>query len=145
MSSGDPTHVLRRAIAEKQPIAFSADGSPCPTLAAATHIDISPHSFLKSTPTRFRKLDVPIPSGPNDYYSLEALYLAWHLRDASAAEYTKQARENGLAFGSLVGVTARKTVLEWLEGKVGDGDLVSSVKGVFLTGWLLVESSVERD
>jgi hypothetical protein len=47
------------------------------------------------------------------------VYLAWLLRDASGAEYMKQARENGLAVG-FVSITERKSVVDWLEGRVND-------------------------
>jgi parafibromin len=46
------------------------------------------------------------------------LYLAWVLKDAAVAEYMKQARENALAHG-FVGITERKKVVDWLEGRGG--------------------------
>lgn len=59
---------------------------------------------------------------------MEAIYLAWLLRDAPGAEYVKQARESGLAIG-FVSVTERKNVVEWLEGKVSDHERVVSLVG----------------
>lgn len=56
---------------------------------------------------------------PQDFFSLGAVYLAWLLRDASGAEYMKQARENGLAVG-FVSVTERKSVVDWLEERTSD-------------------------
>ncbi|KAF9018742.1 RNA polymerase II-associated protein [Hymenopellis radicata] len=129
MSSPDAALTLRQAIKGKQIITYAINDQPCSSLSTATHVVIPPHSFPKSTATRFRKLDVTTPTGPNDFYSLEALYLAWHLKDASAAEYTRQARENGVGVGLLVSVTARKRVLEWLEGDIDDGDLIVSLPG----------------
>ncbi len=129
MSSADPALTLRQAIKAKQIITYAINDQPCSSLSTATHLVIPPHSFPKSTATRFRKLDVTTPTGPNDFYSLEALYLAWHLKDASAAEYTRQARENGVGVGLLVSVTARKRVLEWLQGDIEDGDLIVSLPG----------------
>lgn len=120
---------LRQAIASSSSISFANNGAPCDKLVAASHIDIAGELFPKSTPTRFRKLDVKSPSVPNDFYTLEVLYLVWRLKEASAAEYSKQARENGVLITSAVGVTARRAVLEWLEGKVGDGDYIRSATG----------------
>lgn len=39
------------------------------------------------------------------------------------AEYTRQARENGVGVGLLVSVTSIKRVLEWLEGDIEDGGM----------------------
>ncbi|KAF8893270.1 RNA polymerase II-associated protein [Mucidula mucida] len=106
MSSADPALTLRQAIKAKQIITYAINDQPCSSLSTATHLVIPPHSFPKSTATRFRKLD-----------------------DASAAEYTRQARENGVGVGLLVSVTARKCVLEWLQGDIEDGDLIVSLPG----------------
>ncbi|EKM78370.1 hypothetical protein AGABI1DRAFT_101097 [Agaricus bisporus var. burnettii JB137-S8] len=111
---------LRQAISSKTPVAFANDQGPCTALAAATHIVLPTGSVPKSTPTRYRK---PGTSGssPQDFYTTEALYLAWHLRDAAATEYMKQTRENGLTVG-FVSVTERKKVVDVLEGRIPDHD-----------------------
>jgi parafibromin len=65
---------------------------------------------------------------PQDFFSIEAVYLAWLLRDAPGAEYMKQARESGLAVG-FVSVTERKSVVDWLEGKIPDHERIVSLVG----------------
>jgi parafibromin len=72
--------------------------------------------FPKSSPTRYRKAG-------GDFYSIEAIYLAWLLKDATGAEYMKQTREHGLTVG-FVSVTERKHVVDWLEGRTSDQDRV---------------------
>ncbi|KAG8217065.1 RNA pol II accessory factor, Cdc73 family-domain-containing protein [Butyriboletus roseoflavus] len=119
-SIGDPLLALRHAIKSKTPITYLTHGEPAPTLLAATHLSLSPAITLpKSSPTRYTKPGVSNPSSAVDVYTLEAVYLAWLLRDAPGAEYMRQARESGLTVG-FVSVTERKSVVEWLEGKVAD-------------------------
>lgn len=126
-STSDPLTALRQAIKSKDPITYSKDDEAWPSLAAATHILISPgYSFPKSTPTRYRKTDA---KSDQDVYSLEAVYLAWLLRSAPGAEYMKQARENGLPIGSVVSVTERSKVVEWLEGKTQDNERIVPLVG----------------
>ncbi|CAL1703213.1 unnamed protein product [Somion occarium] len=119
----DPLLALRQAIKSKTPITYTdASSKPTPSLASATHLILSGKPYPKSTPTRLRKPDAtstdPLTS-PADFFALEAVYVAWLGRDASGAEYMKQARENGLTVG-FVSVTERKGVVDWLEGKVSD-------------------------
>ncbi len=71
-------------------------------------------------------------TGPQDFYTLDALYLAWSLQHASAADYTRQARENGLNIG-FVSVAARKKVVDWLEGKGSESDMIVPAAGEFLS------------
>ena len=119
-SIGDPLLALRDAIKSKTPITYLTDGQPAPTLLAATHLSLSTSiSLPKSSPTRYTKPGVSNPSSAADVYTLEAVYLAWLLRDAPGAEYMRQAREGGLTVG-FVSVTERKSIVEWLEGKVAD-------------------------
>ena len=129
MSSSDPLLVLRQAVKSKTPITYFNDGEPTPTLSSATHISLGSTTLAKSTPTRYTK-----PGVSTDFYTVEAIYLAWLLRDAPGAEYMKQAREMGLAVG-FVSVTERKNVVEWLEGKEGDlgriKPLVDGASGLF--------------
>ncbi|KAL4065086.1 RNA pol II accessory factor, Cdc73 family-domain-containing protein [Scleroderma yunnanense] len=119
LTTSDPLLVLRQAIKSKTPITYLHNSEPTPTLPGATHISLGPTTLPKSTPTRYSKPGVSNASSSTDFYTFEAIYLAWLLRDAPGAEYMKQARENGLAVG-FVSVTERKTVVEWLEGKAGD-------------------------
>ena len=122
MSSGteDALLALRNAIKSQSTISYTADGEPTPSLAAATHIVLSSQSLSKSTPTRFRKPGVSgsdPASNPEDFFTLDAIYVTWLLKDASVTEYMKQARDNGLT-GGLVSVTERKSVVDWLEGRM---------------------------
>ncbi|KAF5387093.1 hypothetical protein D9615_002055 [Tricholomella constricta] len=115
---------LRQAIKSKDPITYSNSSGPCSSLLSATHLLVSPAiSLAKSSPTRYLKTGVTTSSGPSDFFSVEAIYLAWLLRDAPGAEYMKQARENGLAVG-FVSVTERKSVVEWLEGRVTENSRI---------------------
>lgn len=119
-STGDPLLALRHAIKSKTTITYLTHSEPAPTLLAATHLSLSPRITLpKSSPTRYTKPGVSNPSSAADVYTLEAVYLAWLLRDAPGAEYMRQARESGLTVG-FVSVTERKSVVEWLEGKIAD-------------------------
>ncbi|KAG5728261.1 Cell division control protein 73 [Termitomyces sp. T112] len=116
MSSTDALLSLRQAIKAKEPITYADGNGSCSTLLNATHLVISCVSLPKSSPTRYLKTGVTNATSPSDFFSLEAVYLAWLLRDAGGAEYMKQARENGLAVG-FVSVTERKNVVDWLEGR----------------------------
>lgn len=116
MASSDVLDVLRQAIQSKDPISFSNSQGPCSSLSAATHIVLLSGSVPKSAETRYRR-------ATQDFYTVEALYLAWSLRDAAVAEYMKQMRENGLTAG-YVSVTERKTVVDWLEGRIPDHDRI---------------------
>ncbi|KAG6841738.1 hypothetical protein C0991_007624 [Blastosporella zonata] len=116
MTSTDALLILRQTIKAKEPIKYTDSKGPCSSLLTATHILASSVSLSKSSPTRYLKTGVTTPSGPSDFFSVEAVYIAWLLRDAGGAEYMKQARENGLAVG-FVSVTERKNVVDWLEGR----------------------------
>ncbi|KAJ7644002.1 RNA polymerase II-associated protein [Roridomyces roridus] len=124
MSEQDPLLALRQTIKAKGAITYARNGEPSKTLLDATHIVLSPTcTFPKSSPTRYRKPGVQNPAGPDDFFSVEAVYLAWLLQSAAGADYMKQARENGLAVG-FVSVTERKNVVEWLEGKANDNERI---------------------
>ena len=122
MSSGteDVLLALRNAIKSQSTVSYTADGKPTSSLVAATHLVLPSQTLLKSTPTRFRKPGIsgsdPV-SNPGDFFTLDAIYVTWLLKDASVTEYMKQARDNGLT-GGLVSVTERKSVVDWLEGRV---------------------------
>jgi parafibromin len=124
--STDALQALRTAITSGyEIIPLDASGAPAPSLPAATHLRLSDSlSFPKSAPTRLRKPGGNLAS----FFRLEAVYLAWLLRDASGAEYMKQARERGLAVG-FVSVTERKAVVDWLEGRRAALDSVAPPAG----------------
>ena len=118
----DPLLALRQSIKSKSKITYTtASGGPCPTLLASTSLIINSLPFPKGTRTRFRR---GAGGATADFYTLDAVYVAWLLRDAPGAEYMKQAREHGLAVG-FVSVTERKHVVDWLEGKVQESDRIA--------------------
>lgn len=124
MSSGteDALLALRNGIRSQSAISYIANGESTSSLAAATHLVLSSQTLSKSTPTRFRKPGVSgsdPTSSPGDFFALDAIYVTWLLKDASVTEYMKQARDNGLT-GGLVSVTERKSVVDWLEGRVAN-------------------------
>ncbi|KAJ6525312.1 RNA polymerase II-associated protein [Mycena vulgaris] len=123
-NDADPLLALRGAIKAKDTISYAQSGEPCQDLLSATHIVVSPTCTLsKSAPTRYRKPGVLMAAGPDDFFSVEAVYLAWLFQSAPGADYMKQARENGLAVG-FVSVTERKNVVDWLEGKIADHERI---------------------
>lgn len=134
MTDTDPLIALRGAIKSKTPITHAtSDGTTTPHLRSATHLVLSPSlSLPKSTPTRYKNSATSAPSNPSisphDFYSLEAIYLAWHLRDVPGADYMKQTRESGLGVG-FVSITERKAVVEWLEGADIVGERVVPIPG----------------
>ena len=121
-STEDVLLALRNAIKSQSTISYTANREPTTSLAAATHLVLSSQTLSKSTPTRFRRPGVSgsdPTSSPEDFFTLDAIYVTWLLKDASVTEYMKQARDNGLT-GGLVSVTERKSVVDWLEGRVAD-------------------------
>lgn len=132
MSTTDPLLALQQTIKSQIPITYSKDSEPSTSLLSATHLVLSPSlSILKSTPTRYRKPNTSSndpASAPQDFASIEAVYLAWNLRDAPGAEYMKLARESGLAVG-FVSVTERKSLVEWLEGKLATHERIAPLVG----------------
>ncbi|TFK25744.1 RNA polymerase II accessory factor [Coprinopsis marcescibilis] len=124
MSIDDPLSALQQAIKSSTPITYSTSPSPqdtCSSLLLASHIVFGSSTFPKTALTRYRKpgSNANTVNGA-DVYSLEALYVAWLLQDANAADYMKQTREHGLAASGFVSVTERKKVVEWLKGTGGD-------------------------
>ena len=95
------------------------------TLSSCTPIVLAPgRSFPKATPTRVR-------SSPTEqtFWRLDAIYVAWLLRAAPAAEYMRQAREHGLAVG-FVSVMERKGIVDWLEGKADNHERIVPLEGM---------------
>ncbi|KAJ8508175.1 hypothetical protein ONZ45_g9523 [Pleurotus djamor] len=128
----DPLLCLRQAIKSKDKVSYTKDGQQTEILSSATHIDIPPnHSFLKTTPTRYRKPDTNSSNPtatPQDFYSLQAVHIAWLFRDATVADYMRHARERGLGAG-FVSITERKAVVDWLEGREGHPERVAPLAG----------------
>ncbi|KAF8801452.1 RNA polymerase II-associated protein [Phlegmacium glaucopus] len=118
-TEADPLLALRQAIKSRTKITYSNDSGPCSSLPNATQLVLSSKPFPKASRTRYRK-----PDTPSDFYLLDALYVAWLLREAPGAEYMKQLREYGLSAG-FVSVTERKHVTDWLEGKISDNERIA--------------------
>ncbi|KAF4615188.1 hypothetical protein D9613_003417 [Agrocybe pediades] len=118
-ADADPLLALQRAIKSQSKPTYSNKSGPCQSLADATELVIDGKPYPKSSRTRYRKA-----GSSSDSYSLDALYVAWLLRQANGAEYMKQARELGLAVG-FVSVTERKHVVDWLEGRAGDNGRIA--------------------
>ncbi|KAI9446951.1 RNA polymerase II accessory factor [Russula earlei] len=122
-ASMDSLDALRVAIGGKYEInPVNASGSPAGSLRTATHLNLSASVTLpKNTPTRLRKVGsnaTDPASEPDGFFTLEAVYLAWSLRDMPGGEYMKQAREHGLLAGTFVGLTERKSIVDWLRRTV---------------------------
>ncbi|THH08708.1 hypothetical protein EW145_g2536 [Phellinidium pouzarii] len=79
-------------------------------------IAFPPKGLADASPQTRRQRALPPRRPRATFFRLDAVLLAWLLRDASAAEYMKEARENGL-LGAFVSNTERKGVAEWLDGK----------------------------
>lgn len=148
-TSTDPLLALRSAIQSKSPITYMTNGAPSSSLSGATHIVLSPTlSFPKNTPTRLQKPGLASApnatardpqANPSDFFTLEAVYLAWLLREASGADYARHAREHGLVVG-FVSITERKTVVDWLEGRTSTHQRI-----VPLAGMSIIPKLIERD
>jgi len=136
MSAMDPLDALRAAISAKYEIKpVNTSGAPAVSLRAATHLRLSAAVTLpKNAPTRLRRVGSsatdPV-SEPDGFFMLEAVYLAWSLRDASGGEYMKQAREHGLPAGGFVGLTERKSIVDWLKRVVAVLDSIVPLSGMF--------------
>lgn len=134
MSVVDPLNALRAAVKAKFPILpVEAYNAPAPSLREATHLRLSDTLTLQKTqPTRLRRTAASSArdpeAQPDEFFTLEAVYLAWALRDASGAEYMKQARD--LVF---VGVTERKHVADWVDGRIPDYDRIVPLPGTSTT------------
>jgi parafibromin len=123
-SPADALNALRDAIKAGNTITPTANDTPTSSLLSATHISLSPTlSLPKTAPTRWRKAGVSTVSSPSDCFTLEAVYLAWLLKDASGVDYMKQARENGLTVGFIT-ITEKKSVVDWLEGRIETHDRI---------------------
>ncbi|KAI9451972.1 RNA polymerase II accessory factor [Lactarius psammicola] len=134
MSTTDPLDALRAAISAKYDITpVTASGASAGTLRAATHLRLSAATTLpKSAPTRLRKAggSATDPSAqPDGFFMLEAVYLAWSLRDTPGGEYMRQAREHGLPAGGFVSLTERKSIVDWLRRAISALDSIVPLSG----------------
>ncbi|KAG8760502.1 accessory factor associated with RNA polymerase II [Serendipita sp. 396] len=128
MAETDALLALRNSIGAKHAITFLNDSNqPTSSLAEANALvlpqtDGGPAITLpKSTPTRLRKpghTETDPLTHPMDFYTLDAVFLAWSLRGAATAEYMKTVRESGIILTNMVAITEKQSVVEWLEGRI---------------------------
>ncbi|KAG8821457.1 accessory factor associated with RNA polymerase II [Serendipita sp. 400] len=128
MAETDALLALRNSIGAKHAITFLNDSNqPSSSLAEANALvlpqtDGGPAITLpKSTPTRLRKpghTETDPLTHPMDFYTLDAVFLAWSLRGAATAEYMKTVRESGIILTNMVAITEKQSVVEWLEGRI---------------------------
>jgi len=142
----DPLETFRAAVSAKYDIKpVNASGAPASSLRSATHLRLSTAAtFPKNTPTRLRKVGSSATdpaSDPDGFFMLEAVYLAWLLRDTPGGEYMKQAREHGFPAGGFVGLTERKGIVDWLKRAVTVLDSIVPLSGMFLLSYLRSHSS----
>ena len=135
MTTTDPLDALRAAISSKYDITpVTSTGSSAGSLSSATHVRLSSSTTLpKSAATRLRKAGSsatdPIAQ-PDGFFMLEAVYLAWLLRDTPGGEYMRQAREHGLPAGGFVSLTERKSIVDWLRRAIPTLDSIVPLSGV---------------
>lgn len=133
----DPLLALRQTIRAHEPITYlTASSEPCDTLQAAATISLGPNAvqFPKTAATRFLRPSATAGAAaqrrPEDFFTLQAVVLAYVSREASTAEYLRLARD---AFGgttAFVSVTDRTPLVEWLEGKSESLERLVPVEGV---------------
>jgi len=117
----DPLQALCQAIQAHRPIAYlTEDNDPCEALQAAAFIALGPNGvkFPKTTSTRFQRPSATRrdwKAHPEDFFTLQAVVLAYVYKDLSTAEYLKRVRDAGTT--AFVSVTDRAPLVEWLEGK----------------------------
>src|ERR1700753_827033 len=112
MAETDPLVALRQAIASRKPVAFlTSEQQATTSFSDAAFLVLSQPSgapsitLSKSIPTRFRKpgqRQTDPTAHPADFYHLDAVYLAWSLREAATAEYMKSVRESGIGVSNMV-------------------------------------------
>ena len=142
----DTLETFRAAVSAKYDIKpVNASGAPASSLRSATHLRLSTAAtFPKNTPTRLRKVGSSATdpaSDPDGFFMLEAVFLAWLLRDTPGGEYMKQAREHGFPAGGFVGLTERKGIVDWLKRAVTVLDSIVPLSGMFLLSYLRSHSS----
>jgi len=133
----DPLETFRAAVGAKYDVKpVNASGAPAGSLRSATHLRLSSAvTFPTNTPTRLRQVGsgaTDPASEPDGFFMLEAIYLAWSLRDTPGGEYMKQAREHGFPAGGFVGLTERKSIVDWLKRSATVLDSIVPLLGMFL-------------
>jgi len=134
MSTTDALSALRDAIQTRFSISYvEASNEPTTTLSNASSLVLGPSLTLpKSSPTRLRK---PGQTGTDwnvssqEFYTLEAVFLAWHLRDAATGEYMRAVKEAGVPLAAMVAITEKSSVIEWLEGRLLDHPNILPLQG----------------
>lgn len=125
MSTTDALSALRDAIQARFSISYvTASNEPTTTLANASSLVLGPSLILpKSSPTRLRKpgqTGTDWNASPQEFYPLEAVFLVWNLRDAASGDYMRAVKEAGVTLASMVAITEKSSVIEWLEGRLLD-------------------------
>lgn len=141
MADPDALLALRQSISLRASITFlTATKQKTKSLSEAAEI-VLPQSpsgenvltLPKGTPTRLRKpgrTQVDWKANPSDFYSLDAVYMAWVLREAATAEYMKMVKEAGVGFSAMVAVTEKQGVVEWLEGSSTEPSNIVPLEGL---------------
>jgi parafibromin len=134
MSTTDALSALRDAIQTRFSISYvTASNKPTTTLSNASSLVLASGLTLpKSSPTRLRKPGQSATDwniSPQEFYTLEAVFLAWHLRDAATGEYMRAVKEAGVPLASMVAITEKSGVVEWLEGRLLDHPNILALQG----------------
>ncbi|KAH8825042.1 RNA polymerase II-associated protein [Flagelloscypha sp. PMI_526] len=112
MSGVDALSAISQAISAGGSVELLTESSESTTsFSAAFSVKLVPPDIVlpKTQETRYLKLQ-----STTEFYTVGALALLYLFRDASSAEYMKQAREAGLS-GNIVPITERREVLEYLQ------------------------------
>jgi parafibromin len=143
MTEPDPLIALRQAIASRKPVTFlTGEQKPTTSFSDAAFLVLPQPSgapvvnLSKSIPTRFRKpgqSQTDPTAHPADFYHLDAVYLAWSLREAATAEYMKSVRESGIGVSNMVAITEKQGIVEWLENKMDNHPNIVGLKGMSYT------------
>lgn len=129
MTEPDALLSLRQSILSKKSITLlTEDQKPTSSLIEAAFIvlpqpsnaNVPTATLSKSTATRLRKpnhTQTDPNTHPADFYGLDAVYLAWSMREAATTEYMKNARDSGISITNMVAITEKQSVADWLEGR----------------------------
>ncbi|KAF8311570.1 CDC73-domain-containing protein [Clavulina sp. PMI_390] len=130
----DPLQTLRETIQSQQPITYlTGDSAPCDSLQTAAYIALGSNGakFPKVVATRYQRpgqQERDWTVNPGSFYSLQAVVIAYQLKESNTADYLKKTRDAGVT--AFVSSTDRAPLVAWLEGKSSTLDrLVSSADG----------------
>ena len=141
MAEPDALISLRQSILSKKPISLlTADQQPTSSLIEAAFIvlpqpssaNVPTATLPKATPTRLRKpnhTQTDPSTHPTDFYGLDAVYLAWSMREAATTEYMKNARDSGITITNMVAITEKQSVADWLEGRTDNHPNIVPLQG----------------